>query len=298
MENIVNNTNMDTSGANGSQAEPAGNTKKKAGPKREIQYYRWFFTLKYEVCTEESQLSQILKEFCKKFTFQLEKSENNYIHWQGHLSLKIKERLATLKNLIGFKEIHLEPTKNYFASENYCSKEMTKIRGPFTENSIFLKVPSPNYPWQVELLQEINVPSSDDRKIIWYVDEKGKQGKTTFAKWLAINKGASIVTNGKSADIAKMIPDDPKLIVCDYVRSLEDHINYQIIEQLKNGLVFDSKYESKMKLFNSPHVVVFSNFQPDFLKLSLDRWDIRYLHDDKTATHVDIYELAKLQANE
>jgi len=77
-----------------SHAEPVGNTKKTgsktARKPAENQLYRWFFTLNYDGEPDEpvepwaERLANIMKEFCKSFTFQLEQgnSETKYVHWQ------------------------------------------------------------------------------------------------------------------------------------------------------------------------------------------------------------------------
>lgn len=131
-------------------------------------------------------------------------------------------------------------------------------------------------PWQATLKAKLE-KEPDDRKIMWFVDSVGGQGKTEFAKWAVVNMNAHIVHNGKTADIAYGLPAEPKIVILDYTRSMEEHVNYGVLESIKNGMVFSSKYESRMKCFTTPHVVVFSNFEPNLEKLSADRWDIVHL---------------------
>jgi len=131
-------------------------------------------------------------------------------------------------------------------------------------------------PWQEALRQRLTGPV-DSRKILWFTDLNGGQGKTEFAKWCVINLNAHIVHNAKTADIAYGLPVDPKVVLFDFTRSIEGHVNYGVLEAIKNGMVYSSKYESRMKCFPKPHVVVFSNFEPDQTKLSADRWDITNL---------------------
>ena len=57
----------------------------------------------------------------------------------------------------------------------------------------------------------------------------------------------------------------------EFTRSQEQFVSYQAIEEVKNGILFNNKYEAKMVVFNNPHVVVFSNFEPDYKALSSDR---------------------------
>lgn len=129
-------------------------------------------------------------------------------------------------------------------------------------------------PWQASLLAEIEAPPSD-RTIIWFVDEVGGKGKTDMATHLVSSLGWLRLTNGKSADIA--LAWNGQNVVFDYSRSQQEHINYGIIEDLKNGQVFSGKYQSVSKIYARPYVIIFANFEPDQTKMSADRWDIRYL---------------------
>lgn len=63
-------------------------------------------------------------------------------------------------------------------------------------------------------------------------------------------------------------------IIIDLSRSMEDHVPYEAIEDIKNGIFFSGKYESKMIVRNNPIVIIFANFEPDTSKLSKDRWVI------------------------
>lgn len=131
---------------------------------------------------------------------------------------------------------------------------------------------TPLYIWQSNLVEELK-SKPHQRKIIWFSDEVGNTGKSFLAKYLLAN-GSAYFRNGKSADIAHAYKGQ-RIAVFDFTRSQEDHINYEIIESIKDGVVFSPKYDSTTKAFSRPWVVVFANFQPILSKVSLDRWDIR-----------------------
>ena len=57
----------------------------------------------------------------------------------------------------------------------------------------------------------------------------------------------------------------------DLARDSHDYVNYGALEQLKNGLLFNTKYNSGMRQFETPHVLVMSNFMWDEAKMSHDR---------------------------
>lgn len=112
----------------------------------------------------------------------------------------------------------------------------------------------------------------NERQITWVYDPIGNTGKTWLSKFL-VGQGGIRFTNGKNTDISYAYNGED-ICVFDFSRSLEDRINYDIIEQLKNGMVFSNKYESKCKMFKPPKILCLSNFYPNLEKLSKDRWDI------------------------
>ena len=67
------------------------------------------------------------------------------------------------------------------------------------------------------------------------------------------------------------------LVVFDLPRNNGNKISYSALESIKNGLIVNTKYETGSKLFNSPHIIVFSNMQPDVTAMSGDRWVIKCL---------------------
>lgn len=126
-------------------------------------------------------------------------------------------------------------------------------------------------PFQHEILEHI--ASQSDRQITWVADSQGNSGKTFLTKYCIANMGAIRFTNGRTNDISHAYNGE-SLVFFDFSRSVEERINYQIIEDLKNGMLFSSKYESKCKIFKIPKIVILANFLPDRKKLSEDRWDI------------------------
>lgn len=255
-----------------SQEKPGGNT---GTPGKNFQNYRWFLSIpvKEEDNISASQLSQHFKGFCKKYRFQKEKGEKTgYVHWQCEISLKTKEYRATAKNLIGFHDAHLEPTQNYFASNNYCGKDETRIEGPYDETSIFVDTPKLTQPWQFDLKKKMLEEKPDYRRIYWIYDEVGGGGKSDFCMNLYDLHDADLFNNGKFSDIAYALGDNPKVVLFDLPRVIEERVNYTAIEAVKTGFIFSGKYESKGKRFNKPHVCVMANFPPDYKALSKGRW--------------------------
>lgn len=124
-----------------------------------------------------------------------------------------------------------------------------------------------------------------DRTILVVVDPKGGCGKSTLGSILELIFDYKSYPNAKTQDIAYSVKDESpkKGYVIDLARSLQkldtegktdDYINYQVIENLKDGKLFSPKYKSCSLRFKPPKIVILMNFWPNLTKLSYDRWDI------------------------
>lgn len=123
--------------------------------------------------------------------------------------------------------------------------------------------------WQAKVLEMVNT-EPDDRQILWIFDPVGNTGKTHLARHLVDKFGAFYTNGGKSVDITHAYSGE-RIVVFDYVRDHQEYVGYGVIEQLKNGILFSPKYDSGMKRFDAPHVLIFANFLPDSSKFSQDR---------------------------
>jgi len=124
-------------------------------------------------------------------------------------------------------------------------------------------------PWQQSLINTLQQPA-DDRHIIWVYDPEGGIGKTRLSRWLVDHMDAFYTNGGRSIDITYSYNHQP-IVIFDFVRESQEFISYSTIEQLKNGILSSNKYQSCLKRFKSPHVVVFANFEPAYGKFSKDR---------------------------
>ncbi len=136
-------------------------------------------------------------------------------------------------------------------------------------------------PWQAELrtaLQDARDQDVDHRWVFWVYSTDGNVGKSYMANYLKYEFGAFVTDNGKTADI-KYAYNGQHVVCFDFVRSSQDHINYEIIETIKNGRYTNTKYESRDFEFWPPRIVCFANQWPDIDKLSDDRWRIYQVKD-------------------
>lgn len=116
-------------------------------------------------------------------------------------------------------------------------------------------------PWQSVILDVLS-KSPDDRSIHYVLDVTGGAGKSHLTRHLVDTHGA-IVLSGRLADMAYLYDSEP-IVVFDLARTQADNLKhlYQFAEELKNGIIVSTKYESKVKRFPSPHVIFFSNSAP------------------------------------
>lgn len=134
--------------------------------------------------------------------------------------------------------------------------------------------------WQNQLLTLID--HQKVREIYWIVDPIGNNGKTFMSYYLQDLHGAMRVPNPSSTDFA-FAYDYQNIVVFDYNRVEKKHINYSLLEDLKNGSLWSPKYMSNVKSFREKNIVVvcFANYPPDFSALSHDRWTLFDLNDNK-----------------
>jgi hypothetical protein len=134
----------------------------------------------------------------------------------------------------------------------------------------------PLRPWQQTLYHDLLLEASD-RKVIFIVDGLGNQGKSWFCHYFCgLHENAQVILPGKKADMAYILNPLIRVLFVDAPRSKQgDFLQYDFLEDVKNGYVFAPKYESSIKHLGKIHVVVMMNERPDESKLSMDRYDIR-----------------------
>lgn len=129
--------------------------------------------------------------------------------------------------------------------------------------------------WQ-QSLKTLLDGEPDDRTVNFVVDETGNSGKTWFAHWYARKtENVQVLLPGKKADMAYALDSTIRVLFVDAPRSKQgEFIQYDFLEEVKNGYVFSNKYESRVKTLSKLHVVVLMNECPDMAKLSEDRYNI------------------------
>lgn len=228
------------------------------------------------------------KRLLKKYAWQSEVGDSGTEHLQVALNYTNACTFESLKKK--FPTAHIEKCRNWAASFNYCKKSNTadgKVEAVSEGDDVANKYKLAKDPlegrtlrrWQekiIELIQE----NPDDRTIYWFWEEVGNVGKTTLAKHIVTKYTGALYLTGKAGDmkygITKYIDQTkqaPRIILVNIPRSVE-HVSYNGIEQIKDGIFFNTKYECAMVTFDSPHIFIFANEKPLSFKMSADRWKI------------------------
>lgn len=253
-----------------------GNTK--TPPVQEIQSNHWTFTLNNYSEIEIEQLEQAFRVLCKKYVFQEETGEEGTPHLQGYIHLEKKSRMSALKKIN--ERIHWEKCRSPKHAIAYCQKEDTRTGKIYSKGLPKpIKLISELKDWQKEI-EKIVLSEPNDRTVHWYWEEKGGVGKSAFTKYMVAKYNVLPISEGKKSDIINIVynylekHDEINCVIIDIPRDNGNKVSYKAIEDIKNGLIVNTKYETGCKVFNSPHVIVFANQEPEFMKLSADRWNI------------------------
>lgn len=246
------------------------------------------FTLKYDESFSSIDMIMNLKSLAKKWAFQLEKTENGYIHWQGRMSLIKKKRFETMKKFIktidGFEVMRVSPTSNNARTGEpfYVIKFDTRIEGPWTDRD---KVPA-YIPRQIRECKELRpfqeaildmAQQYDPRTIDIIYCPRGNTGKSILVgKARARGYGViPCVTSYKDMMRMILVKDTAIAYFIDIPRAMrKDKLDefFAGIETIKDGYAYDDRYTFTEKTFDPPRVFVLTNRIPNLNNLSVDRW--------------------------
>lgn len=139
--------------------------------------------------------------------------------------------------------------------------------------------------WQQQLL-DTTEEEPHPRQILWLWENAGNVGKSWMANYLGVMRGALVLSAGRKLDLAYIYAkEQARIVIFDLARTQEakegrehalDGI-YSMAEDLKNGRIVSTKYDSKAIFFRPPHVIFLANFEPDRTKWSADRYRVIHI---------------------
>lgn len=244
------------------------------------------------ICTE-------LRKWCKKWIFQEEKSESGYVHYQGKMSLIKKRRLGEIakkwKDIPALAKAHLSISHD--TSFDYVTKEDTRVAGPWSNENTHgwrawhIEKITKLYPWQQKIVDEAK--ERNERTINVIYDQEGCKGKSTLGLYMLFHGlGRLLPLFNDHKDLMRAVMNMPKATcyLIDFPRAYEGkrmHMMWAGIESIKNGYVYDDRYEFKEMIFGSPNVWVFCNKLPNQKLVSRDRWKIWKITDQMELAEYD-----------
>lgn len=259
---------------------------------------RFAFTIPYNQITKDDLVAK-LSTICVKFTFQLERGKDGYLHWQGRGQLKSQVTAATalarFQVALGFKGFHLsvESKNGEGASEFYCQDPSKRFdspeSGPWTDKDKKAYV-QPEYanlqlhPHQKWILSK--VLSQNDRQVLLIQDEIGSTGKSILQEHVEIHHNGIIIDHyiHNPKELMETVyeqvvdqPDKQYIIMWDLPRAVNakgwPHI-CAMVETIKGGRASDRRYKYKKTRFRRPKILITCNELPTNWRkyLSKDRW--------------------------
>lgn len=182
---------------------------------------RWDLTLSldksfYEASSHRqvaTALKSFFEEYCDKFVFQLECSEDDdknitNLHFQCRVSFVQRLRKKTILNMIEeefenkpFYNCWISPTSKRCRNFNYVMKIESRLAGPWADRPFFagksILPDSKLKPWMIDLVKKIEAHGDtldqDYFRTIYHVlDEQGNNMKSSFVKYLLHKYGDNV----------------------------------------------------------------------------------------------------------
>lgn len=283
---------LSPTGSTGSSLARGGNT---SLPRITASKY-WIFTWNNFPGSKAPSFLELLDEKCDMYMYQHEVGkEKKTPHYQGVIGLKKKGRPISIFGEIS-TAIRWKKCLDVPASIRYCSKEDTRVDGPWYKGC---DIPDPLIPkkprrglkeedlldWHKELI-EICESETDFRTIHVYIGLVGLEGKSAIGRYL-VHKYDALMVCGDAKDMKCAIalrlencPDrEPRICILNIPRARGlKPISWEGLEEIKDATFASSKYKSGMVDLNEPvHLFVFTNHEIPEEVFSEDRVITHYL---------------------
>ena len=176
-----------------------------------------------------------------------------------------------------------EAAKNAYGMDYYVSKAAVDKAANAVRSDLALAVLKEKYesatlkPWQDVVMKMLELQG--EREILFVIDEQGNQGKTWLTQYITLTKDGQCFDSTNKKDVAYALNPERKIFVFDMTRATEPKMSLQILESIKNGVVFSGKYESGTKIVAGAKVIVMANSftEAHEAQLSRDRFMILHL---------------------
>lgn len=215
---------------------------------------------------------------CKRWIVAKETGLGGFKHWQVRLETSNKTFFDWCKK--NMPTAHVEKAQDSWEYERKEGRYWTSW-----DTSAILQVRFGKLRREQRRIMD-TIRTQGDRQIdVWY-DPRGNNGKT----WLSIHlyeQGRALVVPRSSCTAEKLSAyvcsayRGEQIVIVDIPRSrkITPEI-YEALEEIKDGLVFDHRYQGRARNIRGVKVIVFTNTKLDTTKLSHDRWRLHGMNED------------------
>ncbi len=256
-----------------------GNIEPTLKPIKNSRGRNWVFTLNNYTPQNIIDINSWIQSDCKDGGFAQEVAPTTGTpHLQGFFMFKNQKYFNIIKKKfpkMWFEKMYGNKSQNL----KYCSKagKLTRKMNwkEKLHESLLKEYDNVTWKdWQQLVLDHLDTVANQ-RDILWIWERKGNIGKSFLAKYIVL-KYECIIADGKKANIFNQVKTcldnekEPKIILLDIPRHNLDFVNYGVLEQLKDGLIYSGKYEGGICVFHYPHLIVFANEPPSKDCMSTD----------------------------
>lgn len=215
-----------------------------------------------------------------KWLVGYETGKGGYKHIQARFNVSMGKDDAFLCLKMLIPQAHLEECSDVW---DYEAKGGVFVSSDDTKEMRQTRFGVPNFQQRCWLAECHN---NNDREVTVVYDPAGSHGKSWLCNHLFETRTGFIVpptidtVKGMMQWIASGYKGETYLVI-DIPRTLKwsDEL-YIAIESIKDGLVYDTRYNARMRNIRGVKVLIFTNTRPRIDALSKDRWVILNTEDD------------------
>lgn len=235
---------------------------------------KWWDIIAPDEPNNEIAIKSFFQDYGERWAIAHEIGMSGYRHLQCRVVLKKgMDKWGIIDELHnrGCGGCEVQPTHvrdfNYVLKDDEYERESDQI--------ILNKCPGTPNKWQAIAMDKFK--RQNTRKILLVYDGRGDHGKSWLWNRLVGThqaRGIPAFEDGKDA-VRCAMAENCRGYAIDTPRSgtIKKSL-WSAIEQIKNGYLYDERYQWREKHIPFPRIIVFSNKMPNGNELSADRWDI------------------------
>lgn len=239
---------------------------------------KWFdMTISKEKWGKMETLKDALNLVCERFVIGEEVGQGGYEHYQVRAVMKQPTSIEEMKARWGpFGHVSATHVRDF----KYCEKEGKFYRS--WEEALNKYAMIKLLPWQEKVMDYYT--NQTDRQVVVIVDFVGNHGKSWLAKHMHVTRRgryAPVMDNAQDLiAYAMACPSNGYIFDLPRSESLKKKKEiWSAIETIKNGHLYDKRYNYRETWIDPPKLLIFANEYPPRERLSEDRWKIYQIQE-------------------